>query len=227
MTEVIVVCEGRTDETFVRRVLCEPLSERGVYLYSRLIPTSKTGKGGALSPDRVLRNLSNTLRERHDTYVSTFFDLYRLYSEFPGYSPRLQGISSITQAQNVEQSLHQAVLEQADCLPERFLPHIQPYEFESLLFSDTDCLAEVNPEWRSFAADLRSARRSASTPEEINDGDNTHPSARLKRLPGYKKVSDGLLVAEAIGLRKIRSECQHFDAWLSRIENLEPLEQGS
>ncbi len=47
------------------------------------------------------------------------------------------------------------------------------------------------------------------------------------RIPGYKKASDGSLVAEAIGLGKIRSECQHFDAWLSRIENLGPLEQGS
>jgi len=66
-----------------------------------------------------------------------------------------------------------------------------------------------------------------STPEEINDGPNTHPSARLKRLPGYKKAANGILVAEAIGLGKIRSECQHFNAWLSRIENLKPLERGS
>ena len=37
-----------------------------------------------MSPQRVLLFLRNTLRERNDTHVTTFFDLYGLAPDFPG-----------------------------------------------------------------------------------------------------------------------------------------------
>jgi hypothetical protein len=77
LTEVIVVAEGLTEETFVRDVLAPELWHRELYLEPRPM-------GGALSRDRVLRFLRNTLRERDDTYVTTLFDLYGLRPDFPG-----------------------------------------------------------------------------------------------------------------------------------------------
>ena len=227
VTEVVVVCEGKTEEAFVRALLEAPFSELGIYVQSRLISTSTGSKGGALSPERVLRGLRNTLLQRGDTYVSTFFDLYGLHPGFPGNSVESEVPDSLARAAQVEQSLHRIVVEMTGCLPERFLPHIQPHEFEALLFSDIGSFSKTNPEWRPFSEVLRSARAGATTPEHINDGPNTHPSARLLTLPGYKKVTHGILVAKRIGLHKIRSECQHFDLWLSRIEKLRPLAQRS
>ena len=66
--------------------------------------------------------------------------------------------------------------------PDRFLPHIQPYEFEALLFSDTSHFAREQPEWEQRSEELAAARREAASPEHINDGPDTHPSARLERL---------------------------------------------
>jgi hypothetical protein len=59
----------------------------------------------------------------------------------------------------------------------------------------------------------------------INDGPDTHPSARLTTLlqPRYKKPLHGSRIAASIGLARIREECRHFDAWLSKIESLQPL----
>ena len=69
-------------------------------------------------------------------------------------------------------------------------------------------------------------RESVATPEHINDGATTHPSARLGRVltqPGYDKRLDGPTVASLIGLGRIRAECRHFAQWLGRMEALPPL----
>jgi hypothetical protein len=58
-------------------------------------------------------------------------------------------------------------------------------------------------------------------PEEIDEGPNTHPAARIRRhFPGYRKTLHGPLVSERIGLDVIRRKCLHFDGWLRRIEAL-------
>ncbi len=72
MIEVVVVGEGQTEETFIRDVLAPRMAGQSVFLRPRLIGTSMHGRGGALSRDRVLRYLRNTLRERANVYVTTF-----------------------------------------------------------------------------------------------------------------------------------------------------------
>src|SRR4030067_1388365 len=86
MIEIIVVGEGPTEFFFVRDVLAPAFTPDEIFLEPRLIPTGPGGRGGALSFQRVLRYLRNTLRQRHDTYVTTFFDLYALYTDFPGFA---------------------------------------------------------------------------------------------------------------------------------------------
>lgn len=224
MTHVVVVGEGQTEETFVGSVLAPVLGEREVFLFPRLIPTSKHGRGGALSGGRVVPYLAKTLRERADTFVTTFFDLYALPSDFPGVEPGRTVPDPLQRTAVVERELERAVLSQVECRPERFIAHIQPYEFEALLFSDTERLVGRDPGWRAFAGPLRQARESAASPEHINDGPDTHPSKRLAVLrPAYQKTLDGPAVLEAIGLDRIRHECRHFGAWLSRVEALRPL----
>jgi hypothetical protein len=107
---------------------------------------------------------------------------------------------------------------------DRFLPHLQPHEFEALLFADPDRLIEIEPDWKRYAEVLRAARVDAFSPEHIDDGVDTHPSARLKLLkPRFEKVLHGPAAAARIGLERMRNECGHFDAWLERIEALKSL----
>ena len=111
----------------------------------------------------------------------------------------------------------------AECRSDRFLPYIQPYEFEALLFSDTSKLAHERPGWARWDEELAAARRGAASPEHINDGPDTHPSAGLERLAGYHEVRHGTALAGRIGLGRIREGCRHFAAWLTRLDSLSVL----
>ncbi len=226
MKEVIVVCEGQTEEVFINDVLAPALLDRNMFLYPRLIATSQHSKGGALTGQRVLRFLRNTLRERKDTYVTTFFDLYGLRPDFPGRAGTAREIDPIEQAIAIQREFHTAVIDVAKCRPDRFLPHIQPHEFEALLFSNPGKFAQVEPAWRKYAGQLEEARQFATTPEHINDGSKTHPSARLRNLlrPRYNKVRHGNAVSARIGIDRMRAECSHFGGWLARVERLPPLQ---
>ena len=225
MIELVVVCEGQTEQTFVKECLAPELAQRQIYVNPQLISTGRDAKGGALTKDRVLHRLPRIVKQRGDVYVSTFFDLYGLASNFPGNNKANAGVDPIQRAQVIEASLSKAVVEAAQCRPERFLPHIQPYEFESLLFSDVSLFGTARPEWAASVSRLEAARASAASPEHINDGAETHPSARLRHnlTPRYKKPLDGSTIAARIGLPRIRAECRHFGSWLDRIENLPPL----
>ena len=177
--------------------------------------------GGALSRQRVLHFLRNTLREREDTYVTTFFDIYRLPSDFPGRSEATQR-DHVKRVIAIETRFNTEVIHVAGCHPDRFFPHIQPYEFEFLLFSDTSRFMVVEPSWRKFVCQFATARKYVESPEHINDGDSTHPSVRLNTLmsPGYRKVQHGFAISMRIGLACMRAECRHFDGWVARLEGI-------
>ncbi len=227
MKTVIIACEGQTEERFVKRLLYHELWPKEVFAEPRIISTSPHGRGGALKGQRVLHFLRNTLREQHNTYVTTFFDLVSLPTDFPGLADISATTDPIDRATRIEAAFHNIVVREIGCRRERFFPHIQPYEFEALLFSDTTGFVKAEPAWRGFAGKLASIRENSESPEYINDGAGTHPSARLQNLlcPPYKKVTHGTEVSDKIGIGPMRSECQHFARWLKRIENLPVLDQ--
>lgn len=225
MKKIIVVCEGQTEQAFINELLYPILWPRGVFVEPRLISTSPAAKGGALSGQRVIRYLRNTLRERQDIYVTTFFDLYALPRDFPGWTGSSEVSDPLERATEIETELHAAVVRESGCSPERFFPHIQPYEFEALLFSDLTAFTRAEPEWRAFADKLSAVRRSVPSPEHINNGADTHPSARLQNLlrPSYSKVIHGVGVCSYIGIDSLRAECRHFDGWFAHIKTFKSL----
>lgn len=236
MKEVIVVCEGQTEEVFVNELLGPVLGSQDVFLSPRCIKASQHtkkssphSKGGSLKGQRVLSFLRNTLRQRRSVYVTTFFDLYGLPPDFPGWFKAAASMDPVAYAAAVEKEFHTTVIDAVECRRNRFFPHIQPYEFEALLFSDTERFAEVDPAWRKYVALLKDARQSVRSPEHINHGEKTHPSARLQDLlrPRYKKVRHGRAVSERIGVDRMRNECSHFNRWLAHMETLPPLQSGS
>jgi len=224
---VIVVGEGPTEERFINTVLCPELVVAGIFPRPVLINTSTRNKGGSLSRKRVLRFLRNTLRHGTDTYVTTFFDLYGLRSDFPGKLQSANITDPLAKAEAIEQEFHSEVIRDAGCRADRFFAHIQPYEFEALLFSGTSHFGAFETRWRPFVDQLHAIRSKSASPEHINDGIETHPYARLDALlkPRYGKILHGPALASHIGLKRIRSECAHFNRWLERIESLAPLQR--
>ena len=76
---------------------------------------------------------------------------------------------------------------------------------------------------RSQLDSLVSIRTSFKSPEHINDGQDTAPSKRLLGLyPVYDNVAFGPRIVQAIGIKKLRQECIHFDDWLMKLEALSP-----
>lgn len=223
MVRLIVVGEGQTEEAFVNHVLAETLATNEVYVEPRIIPTSPNSRGGALNFDRVKQFLRNTLLQSNDAFVTTFFDLYALDPSFRGVA-QTKGLSPFERAGAIEQALHEDIVEFVGCRPERFLPHIQPHEFEALLFSDVARLCEVEPDWAAHVEDLAGIRQSVENPEWINDSPQTAPSKRLDVLkPRYRKTRHGPAAAAKIGLDKIREACPHFGQWFERMVSLRPL----
>ncbi len=223
MTRICVVCEGQTEEEFVARVVAPAFSEMGLYLIPEMIETSPGHKGGALSYERVKRHVCNTLNQRSAPVVTTLFDLYRLDSRFPGF-PESRDLTDLARRlETLTRALHSAVLSEVGCAPGRFIPYIQPHEFEALLFSDVATLALAEPGWNSAETALSAARTAAESPEHINHRPETKPAAHLERHlrhPNYRKRRHGPVVAEKIGLARMESECRFFAAWLATIRAL-------
>lgn len=222
MREVIVFAEGPTEERFIKQVVAPALHGLQIYLKPQLLKTSQSGSGGALSIDRLLLNARNTLRQKPDAVLSSFIDLYGLDTDFPEFEESKKLADVHQRVALLEQALHRAVVQHVGCREDRFLPHIQPYEYEGLLFSDVDALAATEPSWSQALGALRKVRGLFDSPEHINDGYETKPSKRLENLlhPSYKKTTHGPRAAARISLETMERECAHFQAWMNSLRGL-------
>lgn len=214
MKRVHVLVEGQTEETFVRQLLAPHLSPLGIHLIPTLLITKrvKTGpsfRGGVTSYAKVRRHLKRLLGDSNVAVVTTMIDFYGLPKDFPGLAAARQRPAS-KRAKHLEEAL------QRDLLDRRLIPYFSLHEFEALLF--------VAPEEIERALTQRGlGRRLAhpAAPEEINDGEETHPAARIRALaPRYRKALHGPIIAERIGLVALRQSCPHFDAWVERLETV-------
>ena len=103
----------------------------------------------------------------------------------------------------------------------KVVPYVQRHEVEGVLFSDVEVFATQIDFPRDCVAALRAVREQFTTPEDINDSCETAPSKRIARaIPRYDKRLHGPILAEQIGLDRIRAECPRFDAWVRRLESL-------
>ncbi|RYH67682.1 MAG: DUF4276 family protein [Alcaligenaceae bacterium] len=222
MRRVIVVCEGQTEEAFVSRLLTPAFLPLNMHIQGITVQTSPGHKGGALNYDRLLPTLRNALAGGSVAAVSTFIDLYKLDTGFPGFDAAAP-LALQHRLDALENALHADVVGQCGCDPARFVPHIQPHEFEALLFSDVQTLIGVEAGWDSALLPLLAARAVVATPEDINHGPATKPAAQLGALlqrPNFRKVRHGPIAAERIGLARIEAECPRFALWLTRLRAL-------
>lgn len=223
MTNVIVVCEGLTEEKFIREVIAPILRSQQIYIKPQGIQTSPGHTGGALTYERVRRHINISLKQDKQTIITTFFDLYKLNNKFPGFS-EIQEMSDVYQkVAHLEQKLKQAITQDNYSFSKRFLPHIQPYEFEGLLFTDIKKLIEIETYWQGSLKTLEAVRTSYPSPEHINDGFETKPSARLENIlarPNYDKLLHGTLAIQSIGIDKLCLECKHFAEWYTSLSQL-------
>ncbi len=217
MKRVLILCEGQTEETFVTRVLAPYLQPFHLCAIPKILVTKKVKsgqefKGGITSYEQVRRDVQKLLRDTNAVCVTTMLDYYGLPEDFPGRSALL-GTTPHQRVAHLEKSFAH------DIAHRRFLPFLMLHEFEALLFADPSVLGDIFMV-RAVESQLGSLS-GFSNPEEINDGPETHPSARLRRaLPAYRKPLHGPLAVGRIGLPKLRATCPHLNEWLIKMESL-------
>jgi len=201
--------EGQTEEAFFKKNIVPYLLQYAIYTDIIIVTTSKDrcgrkNRGGCININRI-KNEVQKLLNSYD-YVTTFYDFY-------GFSNRLT--DDVGELESMIYALFNT---------QKFVPYIQRYEFETLLFS--------NPEYftKYFSNDVveKEIKRIISHYQDIeliNDSIETAPSKRIAKLfeledEIYDKVLYGEGIATDIGLNKIRQEAKRFDAWIDKIVSL-------
>jgi hypothetical protein len=216
----LVLVEGQTEEQFVNHCLAPHLIDQGLALTATIVNTKRPVgrphfKGGATSYGKVNRDLQLLLYDSDASVITTVLDYYALPSDFPGMADRPAGPPE-RRVGYVEAAWGAAVGDR------RFVPHLTLHEFEAWIYADPARLEAwmfdddpmVIPRIAEIAAEYASA-------EHIDDGVETAPSKRLRRLfRAYDKTVHGPLAVRAIGIDRIRATCSHFSAWLRQLETI-------
>lgn len=219
MTRAHVLVEGQTEETFVKRVLGPHLAASGVFLTPILVATKRVKegrkfKGGVTRYEPVRKDLLRLLHDHGAAAVTTMIDYYGLPADFLGLAALTSGVSCYQRVDFLEEALR------SDLDHPRFRPYLSLHEFEALLLTSPLEIGGVLLE-RSAMEKLAREIRTFPSPEEIDDGPETHPAARiLRKVPAYRKALHGPLVVERIGLPALRRTCPHFDEWVTWLESL-------
>lgn len=218
MKRVIIICEGPTEQEFCKTVLQLPLQAKGIQIQTPLI---KHTRGGIVKWPVLKKQIETHLKVDKSAYVTTFIDYYGLYSKHS--FPNWEVAERIPDKNDRMRALEAAMLEDIDdSFRYRFIPYLQLHEFEGLLFNDIQVIyQQIPPDDIVGQAELEKTFSDFDNPEMINNNRDTSPSHRLQRIiNGYNKVIYGALLAEAIGLERIRNKSPRFHEWIGRIESL-------
>jgi hypothetical protein len=219
MQRVLVLVEGQTEERFVKDVLQPYLWDRNVHLEPKILTTKRVKrgpdfKGGVTDFAKFERDLKRLLGDTNAGMITTMLDYYGLPDDFPGKD------TVVMQPRRERSRYLENALEERVAGGQRFKAYFMTYEFEAFLFVAPAVFARAMNKPNALEA-IQEIREAFSTPEDINDGKETHPSKRVKDLfPKYRKGLHGPMVTGRIGLNALRSQCPHFDQWLTRIESV-------
>lgn len=225
MIRVIIICEGKTEREFVRKIVSPKLLGFGIDVSCPILGKPDK-KGGDVKWARISGDVTNTLESDRSAYCTTFLDFYGMKSDVPGRSEAVSKVNHQEKKQIVEYEIFRAIKEKVgDTAIRRFKPYIQMYELEGLLFSNPQKMSsrlsdgdnKIEQEIQSELSKILKTK----TPEEINDSKDTAPSKRIEKMvPSYKKTIDGISLAEDIGLKEIREKCSLFNDWINWLESL-------
>lgn len=203
MIRLAIAVEGETEEEFVKQILADRLRLRGI----ESIPYLLTGN---VNVPRLSGEMARLLPD-HDA-VTSLVDFY-------GFQGKSQGET----VDDLEHRILTATRTNLRIAPDPLLviPYVQLHEFEGLLFADTRAFGILLHLPEGALERLQTVREQFETPEDINNGTLTAPSKRIANIiPRYNKKVDGPMLAEEIGLDRIRAECPRFNRWLADLEAL-------
>lgn len=220
-----ILCEGQTEERFVKDVLSPYLQQFNIYPKPILLLTSKkkNTRGGMLSYIQARRDLALLQKQYKDNssehhIFTTMFDYYALPDDFPAFEKS----SRIKDVRERISYLENKFAEDLGC--SFFIPYIQLHEFEALLFADISKLKTEYPLSDERIQILKAETDVYGDPEMINNSPESAPSKRIIAAVSkdyhYNKVQSGAAVTSAIGMEALLENCRHFKEWIENIKLL-------
>lgn len=218
MKRIIVICEGPTEKEFCEKLLFPFFIIRNILIECPLI---KRSSGGIIKWFEIKRQIENHLKQDTSAYVTMLIDYYGLYQkhEFPDWENSTKEMDKNLRMDLLEKAMRESI---NDKLRYRFIPYLQLHEFEGLLFNNIETFKNQIPANEiTNIEELENIINSYPNPEMINDTPDCAPSKRLiKLIAGYRKVVYGNILAEVIGLERIRNKCPRFNFWISKLESV-------
>jgi len=220
---VLVLVEGPTERAIVDNVFAPDLGLRDIFLYPRVV--GKPGHKGGNNFAIVRKELTALIKQEPHSIVTMLFDYYSLDNSWPGISES-KGKSADSALMIIKKSIADAIMNDMDSNfnPARFIPYVQFFEIESLLFAGPDEMAKVFDK-PSLEIIFRQIVTDCGGCEKINDNYDTTPSNRIKKyFPRYKKGRSvnayAWRIAQHIGVERIRRQCPNFSDWFTSLERL-------
>lgn len=232
--------EGRTECNFTKNVLAEHLIQHGWIVRPITLITGKNKigvhKGGWRRTDgykNALKQICNTIKSEKDAALyTTFFDLYGFPSDIPCFEESKMLVSPYEKAKlyekQIKQDINDLLKDDGNYNKARFVPYVQPYEFECFLFVDEICSAyELSNDetiCKYIEEEIKKISSQFITPEHINNDPATAPSKRIEHMvPGFVKNKAGRAgfswkIVREVGISNVRQKCFHFNEWLTSIE---------
>ncbi len=210
--------KDKTEQEFCNDILQPHFNQFGIIIQN---PTIKKTAGGIVNWSALKHQIETHLKQDQTAYITTLIDFYGIHANhnYPNWTQANKRTDKNIGMDLMEEAMLADIQVQ---LQSRFIPYIQLHEFEGLLFCNIDVFNngfEQN-EFLDYNY-LVETIDNYQNPELINDSSITAPSKRLTRIiKDYSKITHGCLIAQEIGINKIRSKCPRFSQWISILEKI-------
>ncbi|WP_237732504.1 DUF4276 family protein [Bathymodiolus thermophilus thioautotrophic gill symbiont] len=192
----MISVEGHSEYKFIKEVIVPHLAGLGIFVFVQNMK-------GKIGLDKIETKL-NGLICSYD-YITTLYDFY-------GFKKK--GLGGNETKESLEDKIKNKIKETQR---HKIIPYIQMYEFEALLFSDSEKMADGLNTNKNWIDDILNKFGNIET---INNSKETAPSKRIGGHCTYIKTTHAPNILKKIGLTEIRKKCQGFDAWLTHLESL-------
>lgn len=207
MQFVYILCEGQSEEAFVKQVLSPYLQANQIYTTPIVL--------GDVSRYSKIREHLKMLGKNSNSILTTMLDYYKLPSDTPGAKECKETAPSAI-AEYIEQQIYDDLAEEIKC--QKFIPNIIMHEYEALLFSNVSCFSVCKEFTAPKVKQLEKEVASFPTPEYVNNSEQTAPSKRILRIcPSYQKNIDGTRIAKEVGIETMLEKCHHFSDWVNQL----------
>ncbi|MCA5004801.1 DUF4276 family protein [Sphingobacterium bovistauri] len=206
MKRLVILVEGDSELVFVNKFLNPFLVSKGLNISinaQKIITNNKLQQKGGNISYQYLKNDLTRIESQGNVVISTLLDFFRIPTDFPGHT--------LTDCDQIELAMHSDFHSNPN-----YLPYIQKYEFETLLFASIAGFKFLLDDNGKIDA-IQKIINTYPNPEDINGGANTSPSNRLKNIFKYDKVNDSELICTEVSIETMCSRCPRFNNWINRL----------